>query len=172
MFIEGERMRIFIQDKAKKKKFIEQVSQFGIEKIPYLLFKTGNERVVAYSGNLSTEEIMDLWRILPIEGLGLYLGKQMTNRQTGVTESRLSVDALHLLKEQIKNNIIELDEEQTEKWFFGKNIELNNEQKEKYKDIKGFVAVKYKGDFIGNGKISIDKAMLSNFLPKERRRKN
>ncbi|MBT7567304.1 hypothetical protein HN630_00175, partial [archaeon] len=68
-------MKISILDKTKKKKFIAGVEDLGMKKIPELLIRTGRERIRAYSGNLSKEEIMELWMILPFEGIGLYVGK-------------------------------------------------------------------------------------------------
>ena len=165
-------MKIQLLDKAKKKKFINEVAYLGIEKMPYLLIKTGGERIRAFSGSLSNEEIMAIWRLLPIEGIGLYFGKQRIDKRTGQKESRLSIDALHVLKEQINKSIIKLDETQEKNWFKGKNVELKNKQVEK---INGgeFVAVMSpdENDFIGTGKLSGDKKVLVSFLPKERRRK-
>lgn len=166
-------MKIEIFDNAKKKKFIDEVSDLGIEKIPYLLFKTGNERLRAFSGSFTKVEIMDIWRNFPVEGIGLYLGKQMVDKKTGKKESRLSIDALHFLKDQVTARVI-LNKEQEILWFKGKDVELNEEQ---VKDFKGsdFVAVvsaeNHEHDIIGTGKITSDKKMLGNFLPKERRRK-
>ena len=180
-------MKTTILDKTKKKKFIEGFSEFGLEKIPQVLIKSGAERVRAFSGDLTRDELNEFLRNLPVEGIGLYVGKEMIDRH-GVLEVRLSLDGLHLWKEQIKNNIIELSLEDEEKWFsgkdltllemktnsegaksFGKGLEFNNE------DLKGkFVAIKSKdsGDFIGTGKISQDGKTLYNYLPKERRRKS
>jgi len=159
-------MKIFPLNNAKKKKFIEGILNLGIKKIPYLLIKTGKESIRAYSGNLSADEIREIWRLLPIEGVGLYIGKETIDRH-GVRETRLSIDGLHLLKDQIKEQIIILTKEQEEVWFRGSNIELES-------DLRGFVAVKSadKKDFIGTGKISSDGKTLFNFLPKERRRKS
>jgi len=121
-------MKIQILDKAKKKKLLPRLECFGIKKIPQLLVKGGNERVCAYSGSLSVEEIMDLWRILPFEKVGLYIGKEVSkNPHDG--DFRLSLDGLHIWKDQINNQIFVLTEEQEEEWFKGKNIELNDEEK-------------------------------------------
>ena len=160
-------MKIQILDKTKKKKFIEGISNFGVSKISELLIRTGSERVRAYSGNLSTDEIMSIWRILPIEGVGLYVGKDLIDRH-GVREIRLSVDGLHTWQNQITKDIFVLSESQEEEWFKGKNIDIEKGEKE------GFVAVKSsdKKDFIGMGKIGNDGKILFNFLPKERRRKS
>jgi len=104
---------------------------------------------------------------LPVEGIGLYVGKDLINR-SGVREVRLSVDGLHTWKDQITENVFVLSEDQEKEWFAGKNIELDGEQK------SGFVAVKSADgkDFVGMGKIGDDGKMLFGFLPKERRRKN
>lgn len=160
-------MKISILDKAKKKKFIEGLSELGLSKIPELLVRSGTERIRAYSGSFSNEEIMEIWRMLPIEGVGLYVGKELIDRH-GRREIRLSIDGLHNWKNQITKNIVELDEEMEEKWFKGKNLEF-----EKPIGFTGFVAVKSKEskDFIGTGKLSDDGKTLFSYLPKERRRK-
>jgi len=158
---------IKIFDKSKKKKFIERVSYLGIERVPYLLIQTGKERIRGFSGSLSLEEISKLRVLLPVEVIGLYLAKELENK-----DMRLSVDALHIMKNQITKNIVNISKEQEKEWFFGKNIELTPEQQEKYASIKGFVAVESEGDFLGTGKLSDDKKVMINFLPKERRVKN
>lgn len=165
-------MKIDILSKAKKKKFVDGVSSLGLEKIPQLLIRTGKERIRAYSGNLSKEEIWDLWRVLPIEGIGLYVGKDSFNRN-GVQETRLSIDGLHIWNEQITGNVVELDDDLEEVWFKGEKLELG-EGNDFVKFSGKFVAVKSKssGDFIGTGKVSVDGLVLHNFLPKERRRKS
>ena len=154
-------MKIQILDKTKKKKFIEGISNFGVSKISELLIRTGSERVRAYSGNLSTDEIMGIWRILPIEGVGLYVGKDLIDRH-GVREIRLSVDGLHTWQNQITKDIFVLSESQEEEWFKGKNIELDKIEKE------GFVAVKSNDekDFVGMGKIGGGGKILFNCLQK------
>ncbi len=166
-------MKIQILDKAKKKKFIEGSSELGLTKIRELLIRTGKERIRAYSGNLSKEEIMDIWKVLPIEGVGLYVGKDMVNRH-GVREVRLSLDGLHTWKEQITKKVIVLNEEQEKVWFSGKNVELDAEQVKEFEGMVGFFAIRSfdDKDFIGTAKIGVDGKTLYGFLPKERRRKN
>jgi NOL1/NOP2/fmu family ribosome biogenesis protein len=154
-------MKIQILDRAKKKKFIGGVGELGMKKIPELLIKTG-DRVRAFSGDLSTEQIMEICRLLPIEGVGLYAGKDLVNR-SGVREVRLSLDGMHLWQSQLENRNIILTEEQEELWFKGKDIELTEEQG---KLGDGFVCVK------SFGKIGGEPKTLFGFLPKERRRKS
>lgn len=164
-------MKIQILDNAKKKKFIEGIENLGMKKIPQLLVRSGQERIRAFSGSLDKDEIYEIWRLLSIEGVGLYVGKDMINR-SGVHEIRLSLDGMHIWKEQLTERILVLTEEQEESWFKGNNIELNEKQIGKISD--GFVLVKSadEKDFIGNGKIGDEGKTLFSFLPKERRRKS
>ena len=165
-------MKIQILDKSKKKKFIAGIENFGIKKIPELLIRTGKERIRAYSGNFSTDEIWDIWRILPIEGIGLYVGKDSVNRH-GVREVRLSLDGLHTWKEQINKDIFILTKNQEKEWFEGKNVSLTENQKKEFSEEISFVAVKSSDgdDFVGTAKIGDRGETLYGFLPKERRRK-
>jgi len=166
-------MKIQIMDRAKKKKFIAEVADLGMKKIPQMLVKSGKERVRAFSGDLNRDDIYDIWRLLPIEGIGLYVGKDMMNRN-GVREVRLSLDGMHVWKDQLTEKNFVLTEEQEEEWFKGNNIELTEEQVKKFEGVKGFVAVKSSDskDFVGNGKLGADYQTLFGFLPKERRRKS
>lgn len=163
-------MKIHILDRAKKKKFIAGLSELGIEKIPQLLIRSGKEKIRAYSGDLSTEQIMEIWRLLPIEGIGLYVGKDMMNRN-GVREVRLSIDGMHIWKNQLTKRVLILTKQQEIDWFLGKNIELGKEQIGKISD--GFISIKSADgkDFIGIGKLGNGGKTLFGFLPKERRRK-
>ena len=116
------------------------------------------------------------------EIIGIYLFHEYP------TEIRLSLDALHLLKNQITKNIIEITKEQKDNWFRGEDILVNNknqtkeietsknlgalgkEEEEKFgKEERGFRVIKYKDDLIGTGKLT--EGRITNYLPKERRRK-
>ncbi len=151
-------MRLNFISSAEKKKIIEQLNeQFGIEKLPYLLFHVGKQRVRAFSGNLSREELKIIEQTLRIDNIGIYL---LTQEQ----EIRLSFDVVSLLKNQIKKNLIELSDSETQDWFKGHDIELNHEIK------PGPVILKNKECLIGAGK-SNGKTIF-NFVPRERRIKN
>ena len=174
-------MKIDVLSRAKKKKFVEGLSSLGIKKIPQMLVRSGKERIRAFSGNLDKAAIMDLWHLLPIEGVGLYVGKDMVNRN-GVREVRLALDGMHAWKSQIESAIsggsgvggrgsvrlVRLNEEQERDWFLGRDIKLDWEQG---KIGEGFVLVRAGDDFVGVGKVGADGDVLFGFLPKERRRK-
>jgi CRISPR/Cas system CMR-associated protein Cmr3 (group 5 of RAMP superfamily) len=142
----------FIQSKEKKEIIEELERQFGITNLPYLLIRTGAEKVRAYSGSLSKDEIMEIDRLVNIEIIGEYFLKQEG-------EIRLSTDAIHLLKGQITKNVIEIDEVQLHSWMRGQNIDLKSEP--------GVKIISHKGDFVGCGKSNGEK--IFNFVPKERR---
>ena len=73
-------MKFQVLDRAKKKKLLKELSVFGITKIPFTLVKVGKERIRAFSGALSTEEIYNLSRFLPLEGIGVYVAKEHVDR--------------------------------------------------------------------------------------------
>lgn len=138
----------------EKKRILQQMNeQFGISTLPYLLLKFGKEKLRAYSGSLSSEELNFLDKNLRIESAGIYLGKQQPD---GL---RLSIDSLSLFNGQITKNILELTDKQTEEWFKGQDIIVEADRNLKI--------LKNKEDFIGCGKSTGEK--ITNFVPKERR---
>ena len=143
---------------SEKKKILEKLKQeFGIENLPFLLIKFGKERVRAYSGSLSREELQKLDRETRIESAGIYLLHDYGD------ELRLSIDALHLLKNQITKSIVNLNKEQADSWFKGQDVFLDS-------DISaGFKILKFAEDFIGCGKATPDGKIIKNYMPKERR---
>ena len=158
-------------NKSKKQDFLKELSYLGEFKMQQLFLKTGQESVRIYSGHLLSDEILKIWRHFPVEGLGLYFGKQIIDRH-GVKEARLSLDALHTIRKDITDSIVEINHEQVEKWFRGNNVELTPEQKNNYSRFVGkFVAVKFGEDFVGTARLSADGILIS-FLPKERRIRN
>lgn len=160
-------MKIEILNKKEKEEILERLSYLGELKTENLFIRT-SERIRMFSGHLTKEEIKKIWQNFFVEGIGLYTIKDVRNLKKNIIETRLSLDALHYFKEQIKSSILEIDEEQKNKWFKGEAILLKNEQKEKIKSE--VVALKFKEDFVGTGKIKEDK--VYNYLPKERRIKN
>ena len=147
-------MNVEFYDSKKRKKLLSQLNeQFGITEIPRVLFETGKEKVRAFSGDLTIDELYSLDRLANVEFMGLYLFKPEFEFL------RLSFDGALLLKKQFAKNIVELNDEQVELWMNGKNLELNID--------RGIYAVKCDEDVFGCG-IS-DGKMLINFVPKERR---
>ena len=142
---------------SEKKRITENLNkQFGIEKLPYLLIESGKERIRGFSGSLSKDEIILIAQLTNIESIGIYLIKKEKEN-----DLRLSLDAIHLLKDQINKNIVEINESQLHDWLRGKDIEIKAE--------KGNVIIQFKGDLIGFGKSNGEK--IYNYIPKDRRLK-
>lgn len=131
--------------------------QFGIENLPGILLRIGQDRIFLYLGELTRKEISELEiNRIGIERVGIYFSKWQNN------ELRLSIDGTHLLKNQIKKNIYNLNDENLQIWMHGSELNIKPEK-------KGFVIMKHGKDFFGTGKASAEK--ISNFIPKTRRLK-
>ncbi|MBP7708272.1 hypothetical protein KA107_01190 [Candidatus Pacearchaeota archaeon] len=164
-------MRIDLMNKTKKEDFLKEVSYLGDFKLRQLFLHSGKEQIRIFSGGLLSDEVMKIWRHFPIEAVGMYFGKEFIDRH-GKKECRLSLDGLHIIRDQITKNIVDIDAIQNDLWFRGNNVELTAEQKEKYKDLVAqFVAVRFKEDFVGTAKLNAQGILIS-FLPKERRIRN
>ena len=74
---------------------------------------------------------------------------------------RLSIEGTQLLGSKATKNIVELNEEETKKWLKGEDLE------KECKYCSGFVILKNKNDFLGNGKYSNGKIL--NYVGKTRR---
>ena len=149
----NSQIKIFNQKEKKEvQKALEK--EFGIKNIPGELIKKGEEKIFLFQGNLNSKQIKELEEIAFIERIGVYFAKD----QGG--EIRLSIEGTHLLKEQIKENIFEMNEEQEQDWIRGRELNVQTGKKQ-------FLVMKYKEDFLGCGKDSADK--ITNFIPKTRR---
>jgi NOL1/NOP2/fmu family ribosome biogenesis protein len=141
---------------AEKKNILKQLNeQYGITSLPYLLIKFGAEKIRAYSGDFSTEELRFLAKNIIIENIGLYI----LNVKEG---ARLTFDGVSLFKGQISKNILEIDDNQAKEWLKGNDLVVNLD--------RGFFVIRYKDEFIGCGKSTGEK--ITNFVPKERRIRN
>lgn len=153
---------IFGNEKAE---ILAKLKKFGIEKIPFLLIKSGSERIRAYSGSMNIQELAKLSENVFVEIIGIYFA-----RYDG-EDLRLSVDALHLFKEQITKNIIDITDKQTDDYLKGKDIDIDAEQSKLFGEKRGYFVLRHNNDLLGMAKIVSGKFM-KNYLPKERRRKN
>ncbi len=151
-------MKFEIINRNEKNRIIENLNkQFGITSLPYLLIRQGREKIRAYSGNLSREELSIIGENINIDTLGIYLLKEESG------EIRLSHDAASILQPQITKNIIELDISRAIEWLKGHDLNIKTE-------FRGMVALKYNHYLIGCGKSSGER--ITNFVPKERRIRN
>ncbi|MCR4327448.1 MAG: hypothetical protein NUV46_02610 [Nanoarchaeota archaeon] len=142
----------------EKKEIIEKLNeQFGIEKIPGILFMRGKEKIFLFNGSFDEKKVRELEEISFVERVGVYLGKI---EEYGI---RLSIEGSQILKDEIKNNVIELTKEEMERWMMGHEILKKTKN-------TGFMIIKYKNEMLGTGKASAEK--ITNFIPKSRRLKD
>ena len=142
---------------SQKKKILKQLNeQFGIIELPYLLLQFGKEKLRAYSGKLSVEELNKLDNHLRIETIGLYFAKQQID---GI---RLTLDGIQLFKNQITKTILNLDDKQADNWLKGNDLDIQSD--------KAFKILQHNNEFIGCGKSTGER--ITNSMPKERRVKN
>lgn len=142
----------FLRGKEKKEVLRRIKDTYGIEDFRYLMFQIGKEKIRGFSGSLSKEEIYDVAKLAPIEGIGMYLMK----KGEGL---RLSYDATQILKPLIKKNVFKMNEEQFNQWIKGEDIITDSD--------RGILVMEYSGDYIGCGKSNGEK--IFNQTPKERR---
>jgi NOL1/NOP2/fmu family ribosome biogenesis protein len=122
-------------------------SEFGED---YEFFINPRNRLFIISRDFSKIDVKQL----RVNSLGLYFGELYNG------ELRLSVDASQLIGKTAGKNVLEIDDEQAERWMKGEDFEIDS-------DLQGFVIVKNNSDILGCGKIAGKK--LYNYVPKERR---
>lgn len=147
-----------------KERLLKKLEYYGIKKLPYLLTKSGKEKIRGYTGSLTTNEITKLNEEVTIELLGLYLFHDYHDNM------RLSFDAISALKDQITKNILEISNEQAEEFLKGRDVLLTKEDQEKFtktNESLGFKIISNNKEFIGTGKLTADR--IVNYMPKERR---
>jgi NOL1/NOP2/fmu family ribosome biogenesis protein len=148
-----ENIKIF--NEKEKAQIAEILNEhFGIDSIPGMIVKRGEERLFLFSGSFTKKDIEKLQKCAFIERMGVYFAKITEN------EVRLSIEGSQILKDQIKKNIFDLNEEQTEEWMKGHELPIKTGKHE-------FLIMKNQDDFLGTGKASEEK--IGNFIPKNRR---
>ncbi|MAG47265.1 hypothetical protein CL617_01550 [archaeon] len=139
----------------EKKLLIKKIElQYGISslKIDFLFFKNNDNKI--YVINKEFRELNS--EKLNISVLGMYFAK--FDR-----ELRLTTEGCQLLGKFVKKNILELNEEQSNEWLQGHDLEGLN-----FKDVdETFIILKNNEDYIGCGKHTKNKIL--NYVPKERR---
>ena len=143
---------------GEKKKLIEELGKdFGIEKLNYLLIESGRERIRGFTGKMRKEEIVEIGNLINVELIGLYL----INREEG-KGLRLSFDSTHVLRNEIKQGVLEINDGQLGDWLRGKDLEIVFR--------RGNVIIKHGEDLVGCGKSNGLK--IFNYVPKDRRLKS
>lgn len=141
---------------SEKKRIVKRLDeQFGIGKLNFLFARFGKNKIRAYSGSLSREEVQNLDKKTRIEIFGVYAINENEN------QLRLNLDFIHLIKDKITKNILELDKKGADLWLRGQDVDVGEEKG------NGFKIIKFGEDFIGCGRVV--QGILKNYMPKERR---
>lgn len=131
-------------------KLIEK--QWGARiKLDYGFLKNSKNRVFIISKDISRIDISRL----RLNSIGMYFCE---DDKAGI---RLSIEGSQIIGPKAAKNVVELDENETRKWFRGEDLE------KECRDCKGFIILKNKSDFLGSGKYS--NGRILNYVGKARR---
>ena len=131
-------------------KLIEK--QWGAKmKLDYGFLKNNKDRIFVVSKDISKIDTSKL----RLNSVGMYFCEY------GRVGIRLSIEGSQIIGPKAAKNIVELDEEETRKWFKGEDLE------KECRDCSGFVILKSKNDFLGTGKYKNGKVL--NYVGKSRR---
>jgi NOL1/NOP2/fmu family ribosome biogenesis protein len=139
---------------GKKIREIHQMlkHRFGFDRrLDYNFSKSGKGRIWVYSKEVDKIRLKDL----NVEAIGLYFCFREMN---GL---RLSIEGAQLIGKYAKKNVIELDEEQVQRWIRGFDLDVEEKLE------NGYVILKFGKDIIGCGKYKNGK--LLNIVRKGRR---
>lgn len=126
--------------------------QWGAKiKLDYGFLKNNKNRVFIVSKDISRIDTSKL----RLNSVGMYFC-EFDN--VGI---RLSIEGSQIIGPKAIKNVVEVNEEEMKKWFKGEDLE------KECKDCHGFVILKNKKDFLGNGKYSNGKIL--NYVGKTRR---
>jgi len=127
--------------------------QFSIEDLhlDYIFFSNEDHKIFIISKDVSKINLSNL----RINNIGLYFGKIEDDG------FRLSIEGSQIIGNLALNNIIEIDDVDTKKWFLGEDIPT------KVDNVRGYVILRNKNDFLGCGKIKNNK--IINYIDKGRR---
>ena len=141
-----------LNSKEIKEIFEMAEKQWGAKlKLDYGYLKNNKNRVFIISKDISQIDISKL----RLNSVGMYFC-EFDN--VGI---RLSIEGSQIIGLKAEKNLVELDEEETRKWFKGEDLEKD------CKDCSGFVILKHNKDFLGTGKYSNGKIL--NYVAKTRR---
>lgn len=127
-------------------------SQFGFSgKLDYAFLRNKDD-IYLISKDLANIDSSKL----NINNLGLYFGEIKNST------IRLSIEGSQLIGNDSGKSILTLDDDSAARWIAGETIAVSN-------NLKGYMLIKHKKDFIGCGYIKDGR--LLNYVPKERRLK-
>ena len=123
--------------------------QFGVDfEFKDVLIKDNDDKIFLLSNDFRNFEIKGV----RVNSMGMYFGKLHNKRL------RLSIEGSQLVKGN--RNVIEISDEEVKKWLRGEELKTE-------KDLKGFVIIKNKNDYLGCGEAK--EGRILNYVGKDRR---
>lgn len=145
---------IILNSKDRKLILKDLNAMFGAESLPEVIYFSFNKKEKVY---MATREIFEMEReYLRVNTFGMYFGTIMKDG------FRLSLEGLHLMKDQITKNIYELNIEEFETWILGNDLEIENKE-----DKNTYIIMKYEKDLVGMGKLKNQKVI--NYVSRSRK---
>lgn len=142
----------FVSSGDKKKLLKELEERFGLKVKDYLFLQAGKERIRAFSGTMSREELAALSEFARVEFAGAYFVRQ---ESFGL---RPAFDVTQLFASEFTKGVVELTSEEFQLWIRGDTLQRELEA--------GVYVVRFGEDFLGSGYAKNGK--LYNYVPKER----
>ncbi|MCD4666647.1 hypothetical protein K8R47_02450 [archaeon] len=143
---------LIILNKKETKKILEEIqNQYGIKKLEldYVFLRNNKNKIYITNKNIGKLDLNNF----KINNIGLYFA-DVSNK------IRLSIEGSQLVGKNAKKNVLEINEEEVQKWLRG--YDLNTK-----KEFQDFVIIKHKDDYLGTGKYKENKIL--NFVSKDRR---
>ena len=126
--------------------------QWGAKiKLDYGFLKNSKNRIFVINKDISRIDMPKL----RLNSVGMYFC------EIDAKGIRLSIEGSQIIGPKAAKNVVELNEEETRKWFKGEDLE------KECKDCNGFIILKHKNDFLGTGKYS--NGRILNYVGKTRR---
>lgn len=113
-----------------------------------VLIKDNDDKIFLLSSDFRNFEA----RGMRINSMGMYFCKIQNGR------IRLSIEGSQLVKGE--KNVIDIEDSEVKKWLMGEELKTE-------KDLKGFVIIKNKDDYLGCGEVK--EGRILNYVPKDRR---
>ena len=111
------------------------------------VLRDNNDKIYLISNDFKNVELTGR-----INSMGMYFCKIQNGR------IRLSIEGSQIVKGE--KNVIEIEDSEVKKWLMGEELKTE-------KDLKGFVIIKNKDDYLGCGEVK--EGRILNYVPKDRR---
>lgn len=123
-------MTFHILNNSEKNKIKNYLNEhYGIIQIPGTIIQIGKERLFLFQGSLNEKQIKSFESTIPVERIGTYFAKFVNE------DIKLSIEGVQLLQNQITKNIFEINNSEAEEWMMGRDLLIEEINKDKVSDF-------------------------------------